>query len=38
MVQASLKLLQELQSKGVDGRRLRLITAAVCQPGAEAVG
>ena len=31
--EATLKLLQELQSKGVDGRRLRLITALCASPG-----
>ena len=36
--EASLKLLQELQSKGVDGRRLRLITALCASPGLKLLG
>ena len=36
--EATLKLLQELQSKGVDGRRLRLITALCASPGLKLLG
>ena len=36
--EATLKLVQELQSKGVDGRRLRLITALCASPGLKLLG
>ena len=36
--ETTLKLLQELQSKGVDGRRLRLITALCASPGLKLLG
>ena len=36
--QSTLKLLQELQTKGVDGRRLRLITALCASPGLKLLG
>jgi len=36
--QATLQLLQELQNKGVDGRRLRLITALCASPGLKLLG
>ncbi|MDD9861551.1 MAG: uracil phosphoribosyltransferase [Cyanobacteria bacterium MAG STY2_bin_7] len=36
--EATLKLLQELRSKGVDGRRLRLITALCASPGLKLLG
>ena len=36
--EATLKLLQELQNKGVDGRRLRLITALCASPGLKLLG
>jgi uracil phosphoribosyltransferase len=35
---ATLKLLQELQAKGVDGRRLRVITALCASPGLKLLG
>ena len=36
--EATLELLQELQNKGVDGRRLRLITALCASPGLKLLG
>ena len=36
--QATLKLLQELQSRGVNGRRMRVITALCASPGLKLLG
>ena len=36
--EATLKLLKELLSKGVDGRRLRVITALCASPGLKLLG